>query len=248
MNMAKAADKELLTKAGVKGANYRYERKFIFTFDYLEDLVQLLYLNSFCFSEIYERRQVNNVYFDDSNFNFYKQNVSGVGHREKYRLRWYGDIFTQIQNPTLEIKQKFGEVGDKLSYKTKDFNYNLKTGNARDFQLLAMDRLKDEQLLVNNLTLLHPTLFNCYERRYFLSACGKFRITLDYNQRFYHPELDNFSASARSIAKRVVVLELKYAMEDDFLARSISQQFSARVSRNSKYVQGIDLISGRTLF
>ena len=246
--MAKAADNTISTASAVKGANYRYERKFLFTSYYLEDLVQLLFLNSFCFSEIYERRQVNNVYFDDSNYNFYKQNVSGVGRRDKYRLRWYGDNFNYIENPTLEIKQKFGEVGDKLSYRTENLTYRLDTGNARELQTLALSHFKDQHLLVSNLSLLNPTLFNCYERRYFLSACGRFRITLDYNQRFYHPELDNFSASARSIAKRIVVLELKYAMKDDFLARKISQQFSSRVSRNSKYVQGIDLINGRTLF
>ncbi len=248
MNTEKAADSILIAAKTVPGSNFRYERKFIFISEYLDDLVELLYLNSFCFTEIYERRQVNNVYFDDNNLNYYKQNVSGVGEREKYRLRWYGDIFSEISNPTVEIKKKFGEVGDKLSYKTSDFKYNLDTGNAWELQQLVIDALSDEQELINNLIVLNPTLYNSYERRYFLSACEKFRVTLDYHQRFYNPGVDSYQESIKSIDKRIVVLELKYDVVNDFEARKISQQFSSRVSRNSKYVQGVDLISGRTLF
>ena len=248
MNTVKAADNIVTIKNPVRGTNLRYERKFIFTCDYLEDLIELLFLNSFCFQEIYERRQVNNVYLDDNNLNFYKQNVAGVGEREKYRLRWYGDLFAEISNPTLEIKKKFGEVGDKLSFKIKSLNYNLDSGNAQDLQKRAIEELHGEDRLIQTLMLLNPALFNSYERRYFLSACEKFRVTLDYNQQFYNPGIKRYQESLKTIDKRIVVLELKYDMANDFEARKISQQFSSRVSRNSKYVQGIDLINGQTLF
>jgi len=248
MNMVKAADNILKTKETVRGSNFRYERKFIFVSGYLEDLIEILYLNSFGFLEIYERRQVNNVYFDDNQLNFYKQNVSGVGKREKYRLRWYGDKFSEIANPTIEIKKKFGEVGDKISFKLNSFNYNLDSGNARELQQLAIEALHGDDSLANNLIRLNPTLYNSYERRYFLSACEKYRVTLDYNQQFYNPVFDHYRESIKHIDERIVVLELKYDMEHDFEARKIPQQFSSRVSRNSKYVQGIDLINERTLF
>lgn len=248
MNMEKAVGNLQLKESSLSGLNRRYERKFIFISDYLEDLVDLLYLNSFCFSEIYERRQVNNVYFDDNCLNFYKQNVSGVGEREKYRLRWYGDQFSEISNPTVEVKRKFGEVGDKLSFKIKDFKYNLNSGNAWELQQLVLAALSTEEELVNNLILLNPTLYNSYERRYFLSGCEKFRVTLDYHQQFYNPVIDNYQESIKTIDTRIVVLELKYDITNDFEARKISQQFGSRVSRNSKYVQGVDLINGRTLF
>jgi sulfur transfer complex TusBCD TusB component (DsrH family) len=39
-----------------------------------------------------------------------------------------------------------------------------------------------------------------------------------------------------------VVLELKYAIEDDFEARGITQYIGARLSKNSKYVNGINLL------
>ena len=64
-------------------------------------------VNPYCFKEIFHRRSVNNIYFDDQNMSFYRQNVAGDANREKYRLRWYGDDFVKVSNPTFEIKKKF---------------------------------------------------------------------------------------------------------------------------------------------
>ena len=248
MNMEKAADKLQIKEASLSGLNLRYEKKFIFIGDHVEDVKNILYLNSYCFNEIYEKRKINNVYFDDNDLNFYKQNVSGVGSREKYRLRWYGDDFSKIEGATLEIKRKFGEVGDKISSKLPQFKYDLSIGDAFELQRLLCDQLDARPFFQNAVSQLNPTLFNSYERRYFLSACQKFRVTLDYHQHFYDPAASNFLQSKKSIDKRIIVLELKYSTQDDMEARNIPQQFTSRVSRNSKYVQGIDLIQGLPLF
>lgn len=242
--MVRAASSE--TKQ-LSGLNFRYERKYIFQTDYLNDLIDQLFLNSFSFTEIYNQRKVNNVYFDDYNFNYYKQNVAGIGTREKYRLRWYGEDFSKISSPTIEIKRKYGEVGDKISHKMKNLTYDLLLGDAFNLKQVLIDRLDDHSFLLNRLHLLHPALFNSYERRYFLSACEKFRVTLDFNQVFYNPSLPIYGETEKHINNQIVVLELKYALEDDMEARKISQQFNSRVSRNSKYVQGIDLINGQEL-
>lgn len=228
----------------VSSNNLRYERKFIFTSPYLEDLVQQLLCNSFGFKEIFERRMVNNVYFDDQNFNFYKQNVSGVGKREKYRLRWYGDNFSIIKNPSIEIKKKFGDVGDKIIHKLGNFELDINAVGTNNLIDLITEKIDEDPVFKNNLCQLKPTLLNSYERRYFLSDCTKFRVTLDYYQRFYDPNYMDYIYSERRIEDDIVVLELKYSLIDDSEARLISQEFSSRVSRNSKYVQGIDLIFG----
>lgn len=57
---------------------------------------------------------------------------------------------------------------------------------------------------------------------------------------FYNPAFSNFAVS--KVALSDVVLELKYAVEDDKEARHLSQQLSSRLSKNSKYVRGVDLI------
>ena len=77
--------------------DWRYERKFVvnnFTFEQVEDFILK---NSFLFSEIYNKRQINNIYFDDLQFSAYHQNIEGLSERKKYRLRWYGDIFGEVK-------------------------------------------------------------------------------------------------------------------------------------------------------
>lgn len=224
--------------------NLRYERKFIYEHLQPTDLINTEVLtSSFCFREIFHRRSVNNIYYDDQAMSFYHQNVAGDEHRDKYRLRWYGDNFNKIESPTLEIKKKMGAVGDKLSFKLPSINLNLSKGplaGLREALKTAVNNTNSSELSFK-MSLLSPSLFNSYERRYFLSNCEKFRITIDYNMSFYSPETVNYPASHRAISD--TVLELKYKVEDDKEARDLTQSFSARLSKNSKYVRGVNLIN-----
>ena len=238
--MAKAVDKKQEKPLGL---NLRYERKFIYEHTYLDDLIQDVLTNSYCFKEVFNRRAVNNIYFDDNKFNYYHQNVSGDGKREKCRLRWYGDEFSSIKNPTFEIKKKFGEVGDKISYKIKGYENNLSTFNIDEFDYLLHDTNdKKGNFVISKFHQLIPTLYNSYERRYFLSFCGRFRITLDYNMIFFNPNHKNFLGSKMKIDEKEIILELKYDLAHDQESRSLSQQFKERLSKNSKYVRGIEMV------
>ena len=241
MNTAKAANKGF-NEANLK--NFRYERKFVLENTALEDVITKIVLtNSYGFAEIFERRTVNNIYFDDRNSSFYRENVSGDGIRKKYRIRWYGDYFKNVKNATLEIKKKFGEVGDKISYKLKDFEID-------DLQRFDIDQIQNQvcnyfhasnQKLLYTFQYLMPKLYNSYERRYFLSSCGKFRITLDYNMKYYNPNYKYFY-NENLVNIDEVILELKYGTIDDFEGRKLSQEMTPRLSKNSKYVRGFDLI------
>ena len=224
--------------------NLRYERKFVYTNQLVDDIIEQEVLsNSFCFREIYHRRSVNNLYLDDPEKSFYRQNVAGDDKRLKYRLRWYSDDFNTIKNPTLEIKKKFGAVGDKDSFKLKKFNFDLETSSVEEFQKAAENELllNGEKGVHANLLNLQPALFNSYERRYFLSDCERYRITIDYNMAFYNPYFGNFKRSQENLSD--VVLELKYAISDDKESRQLTQNLQARLSKHSKYVRGMDLIN-----
>jgi len=224
-------------------SNHRYERKFIYEHGTPEDLIETEVLsNSFCFREIFQRRTVNNIYYDDHSMNFYHQNVSGDEHRDKYRLRWYGEVFENIHNPVFEIKKKYGAVGDKLSFALSGYRYNLQEKSLTETQeKLHQDILENHTpelaLKLSNLT---PSLYNSYERRYFLSDCEKYRITIDYNMVFYNPHFSNYHTTKTQLSD--VVLELKYKVSDDKESRKLTQTLSSRLSKNSKYVRGIDLI------
>ena len=232
-----------MAKAVNNQPNLRYERKFVYTHLSAEDLIDTEVLcNGFCFREIFHRRTVNNLYLDDQNMSFYRQNVAGDEEREKFRIRWYGDDFQDVTNPTVEIKKKFGAVGDKVSFKYSSFTAQLNTTAADLFKtkIEKIANANDDLKLASSLACLQPSLYNSYERRYFLSACELYRITVDYNMTFYNPAFSNFAVS--KVALPDVVLELKYAVADDKEARHLSQQLSARLSKNSKYVRGVDLI------
>lgn len=220
----------------------RFERKFIFEEMLLEDIIQNIVLcNPYCFKEIFCRRSVNNIYFDDQNMSFYRQNVAGDANREKYRLRWYGDDFSQVSNPTFEIKKKYGETGDKYSYKLKNTLFSLNDTKATGAQSIIEAALLEAEntTLYNNLRQLEPALYNTYERRYFLSHCERFRITLDYNMSFYNIKSNDFLRS--KISADDIVLELKYERAHDDESRNLTQHLPVRLSKNSKYVRGIDL-------
>lgn len=238
--MAKAANKK---PDADRYHNLRFERKFIYEDIELEDLIQtVVFTNPFCFKEIFHRRTVNNIYFDDSRMEYYHQNVAGDMEREKYRLRWYGDTFSEIKRPTLEVKKKFGEVGDKVSFKLKKLECSLKNLNGEQAKREVEAYLikKGHFHPATQLAVLSATLYNSYERRYFLSHCGRFRITLDYNMQFYDPLAKNPNQPIRKLNE--IVLELKYETRFDARARDVAQHFNTRLSKNSKYVRGVDYL------
>ncbi|WP_198439698.1 polyphosphate polymerase domain-containing protein [Pareuzebyella sediminis] len=218
----------------------RFERKFLFQNCHVQDVILSVLRNSYCFQEIFHRRKVNNIYFDDSNYNFYKQNVEGVAHRKKMRLRWYGDTTSKIQDPTIEVKKKMGEVGDKDSYPLKGVAFDLDMQKPTQIQDLLKEITTLKSGVYEALKTLHPTLINTYERRYFLSFCGRFRITVDFNQAFYNPNYMCLEHGQRKTSD--IVLELKYALGSDHEARLLSQQIKTRLSKSSKYVNGINLL------
>lgn len=224
--------------------NFRYERKFIYTHTSPKDLIATEVLgNGFCFREIFYRRTINNCYLDDEAMTFYHQNVAGDDKRSKYRLRWYGNSFSQIENPVIEIKKKHGAVGDKLSFALKGMQADLTTVSIDTFiqrMKAQVSRLHSIEL-AENLNALTPSLYNSYERRYFLSFCERFRITIDYNMAFYNPNIIPYQVSKTIFPE--VILELKYAVQDDPDARALTQQLTARLSKHSKYVRGVDRIN-----
>ncbi|GGG22856.1 VTC domain-containing protein [Dokdonia pacifica] len=227
----------------VAAKNLRYERKFIYETGTPEDLIHTVVLsNSFCFREIFHRRTVNNIYYDDASMSFYHQNVSGDEIRDKYRLRWYGDAFEIIENPVLEIKKKYGAVGDKLSFALSENTFNLKEDSTKEIQQKITKAIQEAhpQELALKLGSLTPSLYNSYERRYFLSNCKRYRITIDYNMTFYNPHFTNYEVSKAQLSD--VVLELKYEVPHDKESRQLTQQLTSRLSKNSKYVRGVHLI------
>lgn len=216
---------------------FRYERKFLVSELTGHEIEAIVKLHPALFSEIYQPRYINNLYFDSFAMKNYFDNVDGVADRIKVRIRWYGDMFGHIEKPILEFKIKKGSLGRKVSFPLQSFfiDENLQLDCiASVFE--SSDLPEDLRL---NLCAVEASLLNRYRRKYFISGDKKYRITIDTELTFFQ------IANARFLHKYVdfasTVLEVKYDPAENKYARRITSHFPFRMTRSSKYVNGIDL-------
>ena len=89
---------------------------------------------------------------------------------------------------------------------------------------------------------MQPALLNSYTRKYFLSADKKFRLTIDREQVYYRISYNHNTFLNKVSNPQAVVLELKYEMSLDEEANEISKSFPFAMTKNSKYLQGIERV------
>jgi len=203
---------------------YRYEKKYLVSkLDesiFLRDIV----LNGFL--EIYSKRKINNVYFEDYSFNSYFDNYEGYSKREKIRIRWYGDTYSK-SNKKIEFKIK----KEYVNYK-KFFDL----GNIIFIEPIEKNDFKELILQIRDLELqkkIHdkfPLVFNSYKRKYFLNKKLDIRITVDYDLEF-----KSFLSSNVSFEKNLIV-EIKYDQTNNFINNLNSYM---QISKYSKFMKGI---------
>ena len=145
------------------------------------------------------------------------------------------------KNPKLVVKYKSGPLGWKERHALDDFilNPNDHFNYKSIFTKLISQNKFD--ILKLDLEFLSPTLLNRYERSYYLSFDKKFRVTLDNKMSFYSINPINHNFKIFSDQEKTVV-ELKYDEHDLDGAKDITSYFPFRVTKNSKYVTGIDRI------
>ena len=217
----------------------RYETKFSISHLNRYQIENIIKSHPAMFHEIFYKRNVNNIYFDDADFTSFVDNIEGERDRKKVRIRWYGDLFGTCNNPILEIKYKTGQLGWKERHNLIDFNLDKdRHFNYKEIFDYLIKR-SEFNILKLDLQFLTPSLLNCYERKYYLSFDKKYRITLDNKMEFYsiNPVRNYFSTFADD---EKTVIELKYNQQHVDGARNITKYLPFRVTKNSKYVIGID--------
>ena len=212
----------------------RLERKFVIRRADFRQIEQMIRIGPGFFKEIYSRRTVNNLYFDDIFFAAYRDNIDGNSRRIKLRLRWYGA--GEPAKAKLEYKIKEGLAGNKIICA---FPADLvqKTAESSRFSAGFVRNLPLPELLREDLQGLQPVLLNRYERKYYLSANQKVRLTLDEKLSFGRPG-PGASARLRPVSQ-LTVLELKYMPKDEHFACRITNAFPFRLGKISKYAVGI---------
>lgn len=209
----------------------RHEKKYKSENLHPEIVRQVIRNHPASFRKIFPDRQINNVYFDTPNYMAYTENVDGVSERRKFRVRWYGDDVRIIRDPKLEIKIKSNQLGRKETFAVGDFTLD-------DFKQLNQEVSNHSQLRLQFI----PTLINSYRRSYFGTSNGKFRITVDWDLRYFSLiRANRFTSYA--IKEEATVLELKYDQAWDEKADPIMQYIPFRQTKSSKYVSGLNLTS-----
>lgn len=217
----------------------RYERKFLVTDMQYPQIEQQVRVHPASFSTIFHPRYINNIYLDSIEMDFFHDNVSGKGSRKKARIRWYGDQFGYVEKPVLEFKVREGMLGDKLSFRLKPFTVD------QEFTYdILLDVFRNSDLpywaeeLLNHLK---PALLNRYSRQYFISFNEKFRLTLDSELMYFAIGSKN-NTFFESYTSSDVIVELKYNREFDDVASAVTNRIPFRLTKSSKYVNGIELL------
>ncbi len=209
----------------------RFERKYQITHLSKFAVEQAVRLHPAGFRKIFPNRQVNNIYFDTPDYQTCRANIEGSNQRKKFRLRWYGKDLQTITSPRFEVKIKHNELGRKEIMPFSD---------TRLADLQHLTEKVNAQFSIYNFqfSILKPTLLNTYQRSYFGTSDGKFRITVDWELQFY-PPLHSSAFQQQPFVEKQVILELKYEEEADDLAQTILQYLPFRQTKSSKYVRGV---------
>ncbi len=221
-------------------SDYRFERKFVTSRYDHRGLEQLIRIHPAFFKEIYWERQVNNIYFDTHALRYYFDNVVGKSERRKVRIRWYGETSGIVEKPVLEFKIKSGALGKKESFDLAPIDLDLDLDFDYFQNLFKVSKLPD--VVLEELKVLKPKLLNKYTRRYYRSADHNYRFTVDFNLTYLDFSKVSISLGLGKKDMQNTILELKYDQEHDDQASDITQHFPIRMSKSSKYVNGIDII------
>ena len=221
--------------------NPRYERKLVVDGLALSEVLGLVRRHPAAFREAYPPRSVNNLYLDSPELRDYHDHVNGIPHRTKTRIRWYGAWSGRIDTATLEHKLKRGHVSGKVSNRLPSLSMN---GHVSRSDLeAAFDGASLPELTRLALRHLQPSLLNRYQRHYFQSADGRFRLTVDSCLQVAAARQARGTGVAFRPASTSIVLEVKYGLAEAQCAAPVMNALPLRLARCSKYVLGVASLS-----
>jgi VTC domain len=166
----------------------RWELKYVIPENLVSYFISLIYSKGFY--EIYEKRLVNSIYFDNNNNSSLFDSINGVSKRKKSRIRWYSN------DSNIQIEEKV---------KLKDIGYK----NVQKIPYVG-DQLSEKSNLLYEVSSLYfnglsPVSAVRYHRRYFYHQVFKIRLTID-----FQIETLDFQTQEARILGSYVVLEMKY--------------------------------------
>lgn len=222
---------------------YRYEIKFVCPPEVRNHFDLWLRYAPESFLHSYQDRVVNNIYFDTLEMSNFSDNVIGLSARLKTRLRWYGDTAAPT-TMVLEQKVKRGRISRKYSLPLPGLDLTKTTW--RELADLLNAHAEHRFCLVASY-FKNPVLRNCYQRQYYQTRGRRLRMTVDADLTYYDAASSTMSVGAgRGLKTTSRVVEFKAAVERARELERVLQRIPLRVSRNSKYVIGVDQLRLRS--
>jgi hypothetical protein len=223
-------------------STYRYETKYLLTVSNSESiLINAIKRHPACFREIHSQRRVNSVYFDTVDFTTASDNIAGIAERLKVRVRWYGKIYGNNIHPFLELKSKKGLAGRKDLLQLDSICFE--SGMVKETMVKQVTNSSMSEGISRLMLSLQPSIMTSYVRRYFLSRCTKYRLTLDIDIEFYSLCNPYLPATSYYELNSTSIMEIKYSVENAVNAHYITSLFPFRISKSSKYVIGINQLA-----
>jgi SPX domain protein involved in polyphosphate accumulation len=217
-------------------SDYRYEIKFVLDDFGLNDAMEWLYSRTTAV-EMYDKRVVNSIYFDDMELSAVKDNLSGISDRKKLRLRWYGrQTYSEAR---FEVKARKGRVGSKSNYPIKLPINGLNNLNFGDITSSCIRELSTQNVIFNDHIV--PMLHVSYTREYFETHQG-IRITIDQDINFSDTPSCSTLSENTFVPYPRKVLEIKFppGMKDE--VANLIRPLHMTPKRHSKYLIGLALL------
>jgi hypothetical protein len=140
-----------------------------------------LFTSDLSFHEAFPPRYINSIYYDNNSLTSIDESLNGNGLRSKVRLRWYGKLIQDCY-ATLEIKKKESHLSWKFLMKNScRVNSEMPTWK----ELVTHNETVILPSLLSVLENKFPTSIVRYKRKYFVSADGTVRVTIDNQLEFY---------------------------------------------------------------
>jgi hypothetical protein len=220
----------------IPGLPLRYEMKLVCDARYQHQARKWLRVHPAGFRVAYPPRRVNSLYFDTPDLEGVRANLQGLAVRNKLRLRWYGEVWPEVQ-PVLELKHKDALLGTKARYVLSD-RIDLSRSWEEIQATLRACLPSGGRMLLEKAS--EPILLNHYQREYYLSLDAAVRVTLDYNQCAYDQRLTpRPNVRAALLLADTVVIEVKAERAQADRVREVIQRFPLPRSRSSKYVNAV---------
>ena len=228
----------------------RYEKKYTFSIEFLDEIRESLRHSSFIFDDVFSKRRVNTLYLDTIGLEDYRNNLDGVSDRSKVRLRWYTEKGKSYCNENisfrLEVKLRKNFMGEKIVHKMDLPNDILRGSSISLINYLIESSPNHFKPFLTPCSL--ASLGVCYDREYYQSRSIDLRCTIDSDLKFWDP-MDgwltlNSKFSQASYPMEYGIMEMKFGPEIYDLISNTSEPLFQKLSsgRHSKYAVGLGII------